>query len=145
MRRGAGSTLVIRVDARFSIPQASRQYFPLLALTRRFGSSERDGLLTAKENSIKKTNEHRKRVDMKPKYDFSSMKGGVRGKHLQEYRNGTNVVLLQPDVAEAFPTEDAVNEALRSILNTARAVRKAGGMAESGVPSTLNGSKRRRR
>jgi len=38
--------------------------------------------------------------------------------------------LLQPDVAEAFPTEDAVNEALRGILSTTRAVRRIGGLPD---------------
>jgi hypothetical protein len=45
-------------------------------------------------------------------YDFS---GGVRGKYLEAYREGTNVVLLDPDVAARFPTSEAVNRALRAI------------------------------
>jgi|SRR5712671_5227304 len=67
--------------------------------------------------------------DLRPEYDFSSMKGAVRGKHAKEYREGTNVVVLRPEIAEAFPTEDAVNEALKGILNTTRAVRRTGGLA----------------
>src|SRR2546428_636050 len=47
--------------------------------------------------------------DMRPEYDFS---GGVRGKFYKEYMKGTNVVLLDPDVAEVFPDSRAVNEAL---------------------------------
>jgi hypothetical protein len=62
---------------------------------------------------MKKTIESRS--DMRPEYNFSSMKGGIRGKHYEEYRKGTNIVLLKPEVAEAFPTEDAVNEPLRGI------------------------------
>jgi len=69
---------------------------------------------------------------MRPEYDFALMKSGVRGKHYEQYRKGTNVVLIEPDVAAAFPTEDAVNEALRGILGTARAVRRTGGPAEQG-------------
>ena len=46
---------------------------------------------------------------MRPEYDFSS---GVRGKHHQAYRRGTNVVLLDPDVAEVFKDSAAVNAAL---------------------------------
>jgi hypothetical protein len=45
---------------------------------------------------------------------------GVRGKYFESYRKGTNLVLLSPDVAKAFPTEDAVNDALRSLLEIAR-------------------------
>ncbi len=48
--------------------------------------------------------------EMLPEYDFSKMKGGVRGKYVERYRTGTNVVLLDPDVAQAFPTSDSVNE-----------------------------------
>jgi len=66
--------------------------------------------------------------DMRPEYDFASMKGGVRGKHAKRFREGTNIVLLDPAVVEAFPTEDAVNEALRGVLNTTRAVRRGGGL-----------------
>jgi len=70
---------------------------------------------------MKKTGKHRNHDELRSEYDFASMKRGVRGKHYREYQNGTNVVLLQPDIAEAFPTEDAVNEALRGILTTTRA------------------------
>lgn len=50
---------------------------------------------------------------MRAEYDFS---GGVRGKYAKRYAQGTNVVLLEPDVAEAFPTARAVNSALRKLL-----------------------------
>jgi hypothetical protein len=58
------------------------------------------------------------------------MKGGVRGKYYERYRKATNVVLLKPELAEAFPTEDAVNEALQGILRTTRAVRQTGGLSD---------------
>jgi hypothetical protein len=51
--------------------------------------------------------------DMRPEYDFS---GGVRGKYAASFARGTNVVVLAPDVAEAFKTSKAVNAALRSQL-----------------------------
>ena len=54
--------------------------------------------------------------DLRPEYDFSQMKGGVRGKYVERYREGTNLVLLEPDVAAAFPDAKAVNAALRSLL-----------------------------
>jgi hypothetical protein len=50
--------------------------------------------------------------EMLPEYDLT---GGVRGKYVERYRQGTNVVLLDPDVAEKFPTSEAVNEALRRL------------------------------
>jgi hypothetical protein len=50
--------------------------------------------------------------DMLPEYDLT---GGVRGKYVERYRQGTNVILLDPDVAEKFPTSKSVNEALRRL------------------------------
>jgi hypothetical protein len=55
--------------------------------------------------------------DIQPEYDFS---GGVRGKHHQAYAQGTNIVLLDPDVAEVFKDSAAVNEALRLLLRLAK-------------------------
>ena len=49
---------------------------------------------------------------MRDEYDLSKLKNGVRGKHHDEYHAGTNLVLLQPDVAEEFPDADSVNEAI---------------------------------
>ena len=55
--------------------------------------------------------------ELRPEYDLGQLlKGGVQGKYADQYREGTNLVLLAPDVAEAFPTEDAVNEALRLVI-----------------------------
>jgi len=52
--------------------------------------------------------------DMLKEYDFSK---GVRGKYAKKYAEGTNVVLIDPDVAEFFPGDQAVNDALRSLIN----------------------------
>ena len=57
------------------------------------------------------------RDDLREEYDFS---GGVRGKHHEAYRRGTNVVLLDPDVAEVFKDSTTVNTALRLLLTLAR-------------------------
>jgi hypothetical protein len=54
--------------------------------------------------------------DLRPEYDFSKMKGGVRGKYVERYRQGSNLVLLDPDIAAAFPDARAVNTALRSLI-----------------------------
>lgn len=58
--------------------------------------------------------------ELRPEYDFSKMAGGVRGKYVERYRAGTNLVLLDPDIAKAFPTDASVNEALRSLLQIAQ-------------------------
>lgn len=57
--------------------------------------------------------------ELQPEYDFAAMQGGVRGKYVQRYRSGTNLVLLDPDIAKAFPTDASVNEALRLLLQIA--------------------------
>ena len=57
-----------------------------------------------------------KENEMRSEYDFS---GGIRGKHHQAYRNGTNVVFLDPDIAEIFKDSDAVNHALRMLVELA--------------------------
>ncbi len=56
--------------------------------------------------------------DLRPEYDLSQLKGGVRGKHLKRYRAVTNIALLAPDVRAAFPTDETVNQALRSLMQT---------------------------
>ncbi|HEX5732053.1 MAG TPA: hypothetical protein VF131_04380 [Blastocatellia bacterium] len=54
--------------------------------------------------------------ELRPEYDLSKLKGGVRGKYAQRYKEGTNLVLLEPDVAEAFPDDESVNRALRLLM-----------------------------
>ena len=54
--------------------------------------------------------------ELRPEYDFS---GGVRGTHHAAYNQGTNVVLLDADVAKAFPDSASVNRALRLLLEVA--------------------------
>jgi hypothetical protein len=59
--------------------------------------------------------------EMRPEYDFS---GGVRGKYAAHFARGTNVVVLAPDVEEAFKTSRAVNDALRAQLKPAGKARR---------------------
>jgi hypothetical protein len=59
--------------------------------------------------------------ELRPEYDLSQLlRGGVRGKYAERTRAGTNLVLLDPDVARAFPDAQAVNEALRLVIQLAR-------------------------
>ena len=62
---------------------------------------------------MKKIMANRKDPDMLAEYDFS---GGVRGKYAQRYREGTNIVRLDEDVAAKFPNSEKVNEALRYLI-----------------------------
>lgn len=57
--------------------------------------------------------------ELRPEYCREDLGKGVRGKHLKAYSAGTNLVLLQPEVAAAFPTERAVNDALSSLIEIA--------------------------
>ncbi len=58
--------------------------------------------------------------ELRPEYDLSQLKGSVRGKYVERYRAGTNLVLLEPDVAAAFPDTKAVNQALRLLIKVAQ-------------------------
>jgi len=62
--------------------------------------------------------------DMLDEYDFA---GGVRGKYAKRYEEGTNVVVIEPDVAEYFPDHDSVNEALRGLAKIIKRQRKPKG------------------
>ena len=59
--------------------------------------------------------------ELRPEYDLSDLlKGGVRGKYAERFKEGTNLVPLAPDVAAVFPDEEAVNEALRLVVQLTR-------------------------
>ena len=60
--------------------------------------------------------------DMLEEYDFSK---GVRGKYAKRYAEGTNVVVIAPDIAEYFPDHDSVNESLRSLVSIIKKRKKA--------------------
>ncbi len=57
--------------------------------------------------------------ELRPEYKREDLGVGVRGKYFEDYGKGTNLVLLSPDVAKVFSSEEAVNEALRSLINLA--------------------------
>ncbi len=59
--------------------------------------------------------------DMLEEYDFSK---GIRGKYSKKYAEGTNVVVIEPDVAKYFPDHDSVNQALRSLTEIIRRQKK---------------------
>ena len=58
--------------------------------------------------------------ELRPEYDLAQLQGGVKGKYAERYHQGTNLVLLEPDVAQAFPNAKSVNEALRLLLKLAK-------------------------
>jgi hypothetical protein len=68
-----------------------------------------------KDNSMKKGSEDDD--DLRPEYDLSKLERRQRGKYIERYREGTNLVRLDPYVAAAFPDAKAVNDALRLLLH----------------------------
>ena len=94
------------------------------------------------EGFMKRT-EHGQNGDLRSEYDFAHMKGGIRGKYLKSLREQSNIVVLDPDMADAFPNEEAVNQALRGVLDTARAVRSRGGLREKSLRSRPSRKRKR--
>ena len=60
----------------------------------------------------------KKSDELKPEYDLKRLGQGVRGKYYDEYRKGTNIVVIDPDLTETFPSTRAVNDALRMLLRS---------------------------
>ncbi|MDQ2921257.1 MAG: hypothetical protein M3R52_06575, partial [Acidobacteriota bacterium] len=71
-----------------------------------------------KKASAKQTND-----DLRPEYDLSQLKGGIRGKYYREATSGTNLVLIEPELASVFPDTESVNRALRTRPRRAAAKR----------------------
>ena len=69
---------------------------------------------------MKKASMKQRSDDLRPEYDLASLKGVVRGKYYRRAMAGTNLVLLEPDVARAFPDSDSVNRALRLLRDVAK-------------------------
>lgn len=74
---------------------------------------------------MKKETEIERDLDMLDNYDFSQ---GVRGKYVERFAQGSNVVVLSPDVAAIFPDSESVNRALRMLMEIA-------GKSVAGVPA----------
>lgn len=76
--------------------------------------------------------------ELRPEYDLSKLKGGIRGKYAKRYKEGTNLVLLESDVAEVFKDNASVNEALRLLIKIAG--EKYTRAAQPNAPADLRGS-----
>jgi hypothetical protein len=70
---------------------------------------------------MKKASNNKKADELRREYDLSKLKGGVRGKYYRRALAGTNLVLIEPELAEVFPDTESVNRALRLLTNTAEA------------------------
>ena len=69
-----------------------------------------------KKASVKRTDDK-----LRPEYDLSQLKGGVRGKYYRQATAGTNLVLIEPELADIFRDTESVNRALRLLVDTAAA------------------------
>jgi len=69
---------------------------------------------------MRKKNKTNLEDELRPEYDFSKLKGGLRGKYAKKYRASTNLTLLAPDVAKVFPTDESVNDVLRQLIKIAK-------------------------
>jgi hypothetical protein len=74
---------------------------------------------------MKRTDKPEIKDELREEYDLPKMQGAVRGKYSKRYREGTNVIVLAPDVAKAFPNAEAANEALRLLINVAKSTKRA--------------------
>lgn len=71
--------------------------------------------------------------ELRPEYDLTPLlKEGVQGKYSKRYDQATNLILLAPDVAKVFPTDEAVNEALRLVIQLKR-IPKSGKRSAAGA------------
>ena len=75
---------------------------------------------------MKKESERTLDDDLRPEYDLSKLKGGVRGKYYRQAIAGTNLMLIEPDLAEVFGDSESVNRALRLLVDTAETATKPG-------------------
>ncbi len=71
--------------------------------------------------------------DLRPEYDLAALGPGVRGKYAKRLK-GTRLVALKPEVAAAFPTSEAVNEALRAVLKVTAIRRRSAAMPKRSSP-----------
>lgn len=70
---------------------------------------------------MRETSTSAMKEDLRPEYDLTKLKGGIRGEYYERARAGTNLVLVDPDLTKAFPDADSVNRALRALLHAASA------------------------
>jgi len=73
------------------------------------------------EASMKKELKNKNRGELRSEYDLSKLTGGVRGKYFRRASAGTNLVLIEPDLASFFPDSRSVNRALRLLAEVAQA------------------------
>ena len=79
----------------------------------------REKQLRESANNMKKASTKKNSDVLRPEYDLSKLKGGVRGKYYRRATAGTNLVLIEPELTDVFPDTESVNRALRLLVDTA--------------------------
>ena len=82
---------------------------------------------------------------LRPEYDLTKLKGGVRGKYYQQAQAGTNLVLVEPELAKVFPDTASVNRALRALRDAAGATAVLARRSHRGPGRRRRTTARRRR
>lgn len=96
---------------------ANCSLFPIPIVALLLESSVLAGQLDEKESYMKPDQNNADSDELRPEYDVATLKGAVRGKYFERYKSGTNLARLSPEVRAAFPTDEAVNQALRSLMH----------------------------
>lgn len=91
---------------------------------------------------MKKASAKRRNDDLRPEYDLSQLKGGVRGKYYRKATAGTNLVLIEPELADVFPDTESVNRALRLLADTAESATAGKGVRRKSPRSPFKRSAR---
>jgi hypothetical protein len=91
---------------------------------------------------MKKASAKKRDDDLRPEYDLSKLKGGVRRKYYRQAAAGTNLMLIEPDLVEVFGDAESVNRALRLLVDTAEAVTKQA-RGENGTPGNRPQARRK--
>lgn len=89
---------------------------------------------------MKKVSAKKSSDDLRPEYDLTQLKGGVRGKYYREATAGTNLVLIEPELASVFPDTESVNRALRLLADTAESVTAKKNVRRKALKSRLKRS-----
>ncbi len=89
---------------------------------------------------MKKASAKRNNDDLRREYDLSQLKGGVRGKYYREATAGTNLVLIEPELANVFPDTESVNRTLRLLADTAESATARKGVRRKSPKSRLKRS-----
>ena len=75
---------------------------------------------------MKNTSAKKNNSDLRPEYDLSKLKGGIRGKYYRRAIAGTNLVLIEPELTNVFPDAESVNRPLRLLADTAASATEKG-------------------